>query len=307
MYPLKFQPIYKEKLWGGSSLEKLFNRMLPSSRVGESWEICCRQNDFNVVTNGYFKGSTLKELAERYPDNLLGSSRSSAGQFPLLLKIIDANDKLSVQVHPDDAYAKGLEGDCGKTEAWYVVSAKENAGIIYGLRSGVTRDLLKEAAETGGISQMLRFVPVKEGDLIFIPSRTVHALMEGIVIYEVQQNSDITYRLYDYDRLDENGQKRPLHIERALDVINFDSSPGTDFSGPSLSCPFFKIDKRAVLGEETDDTGGSFAVYCILAGEGELVYQQGVEKVCSGDSILLPASLGRTCLSGNLKYLKITA
>lgn len=307
LYPLKFQPIYKEKIWGGSSLQKLFKRTLPSSRIGESWEICCRQNDINVVINGTYKGYTLKALTESYPDAVLGSCRRYADQFPLLFKIIDANDKLSVQVHPDDAYAKERECDNGKTEAWYVMRAKENAGIIYGLNPGVSKEMLKEAVETGKVSGLLRYVPVKEGDLIYIPSKTVHALMEGVVIYEVQQNSDVTYRLYDYDRLDEKGEKRPLHIERALEVINYDSSPDTDFSRHSLSCPFFKIDRLNLLGEGLDDTAGSFVVYCILEGEGELAYQQGVENVCSGDSVLLPASLGKIRLSGNMKLLKVTA
>jgi mannose-6-phosphate isomerase len=226
MYPLFFKPIYKSTIWGGRNLEKIYNRSLPEGKVAESWEISCHGHDLSVILNGEFEGRTLDYLMKNYKHELLGKNSADYDKFPLLIKIIDACGRLSVQVHPDDDYAEKYEHDSGKTEMWYIAHAKENAELILGLIPGTTDKILKNNIDNNTVESCLNRIRVKEGDVIYIPSGTVHAILDGIVLIEIQQSSDVTYRVYDWNRVDDNGRGRPLHIDKAMDVINFDYKAG---------------------------------------------------------------------------------
>lgn len=221
LYPFTFRPIFKERVWGGRRLKELYDKQLPEGiPVGESWEIVDRPEDVSVIENGKFKGRTLRWLMENFRDQLLGMTRDYNGRFPLLIKILDAQDVLSVQVHPPEEVAKELGGE-PKTEMWYVASAEPDSIIYAGLKNGVTRqDFIKKVSE-GTLEECLHKLHVKEGDAIFVPSGRVHALGKGPVIFEIQQNSDTTYRVYDWNRVGLDGKPRALHIEEALKCINF--------------------------------------------------------------------------------------
>lgn len=314
-YPLFFKPVYKEIVWGGRNLERKFNRELPTGRIGESWEVCCHRNGKSVVLNGGFKGRTLEELIVDYKSQILGKRGSKYSTFPLLVKLLDANDKLSVQVHPDDDYALRFEGEFGKTEMWYVLDAKEGAQIIYGVKDGTDRDNFRKAIYDGCLDKYLNFVDVKKGDVFFIPSGTVHAILDGILIAEIQQNSDTTYRVYDWNRIDKDGNSRPLHIDKALDVINFGACKHgfddcnvicDDYTLHTISkCSYFTVEKLCVKNRYRDRTlKETFFVYTSIEGSGKLFYYDECYDIPSGVSFLIPASMGEYTIEGNLTLLR---
>lgn len=224
MYSIKFEPVFKEKVWGGNKLAKYLSKDVSMDvKVGESWEIACHREGTSKIRNGEYKGLTLEELIKHYGDIVFGKSiEKITDRFPLLIKFIDANDKLSVQVHPDDEYAMKFEDDFGKTEMWYIVDAEPGAKLVYGLKKGITKEDFIKAIENNDFDEILREIEVKKGDVVFIPAGTIHAIGKGILIAEIQQSSDITYRVYDWNRVGLDGKPRELHIEKALDVINFD-------------------------------------------------------------------------------------
>lgn len=305
MYPLKFTPIYKECIWGGNNLNRIFARELPSHHIGESWEISSHHKGVSVVANGFLIGKTLQEIMVEYKEQLMGERFANEEQFPLLVKIIDANDKLSIQVHPEDGYVNLLAGEYGKTEAWYVVDAKEDAKLVFGLRTDITKDKFIKAVEMNTIEDVVKMVQVKAGDMVFIPAGTVHALFDGVMVYEVQQNSDITYRVYDYDRVGNDGKRRELHIKKAVEVINFAEQPSCFFNHSSINCQYFSIDKLKIQGVRKEKTEDQFIIYCVIAGIGEIIYKDSVESLYEGDTILIPACLGEFFIKGNVELLKI--
>ncbi|MDU5111222.1 MAG: type I phosphomannose isomerase catalytic subunit, partial [Clostridium sp.] len=213
MYPIKFENLYYEKVWGGRDLEE-FRENLPSGNIGESWDIACHPNGMSIVSNGELKGKTFKKIIEMYGKDLLGE-KVDVEEFPLLVKLINSKEKLSVQVHPDDEYAKKVESSLGKTEAWYVVDANPVASLIVGTKD-CDKETFEKAIKEGRIEDYLNKIEVKKGDCFLINSGLVHAICEGVIIAEIQQNSDITYRIYDY------GRAREIHVEKSLDVIKFD-------------------------------------------------------------------------------------
>jgi mannose-6-phosphate isomerase len=305
MYPIKFTPIYKERIWGGTNLKNKFARELPGSHIGESWELSCHKNGTSIVANGMLAGKTLQELIVEYKEKLMGKKFVNENYFPLLIKIIDANDNLSIQVHPDDEYAYRVEGEAGKTEAWYVVDAKENAHIVYGLQKDISRETFIKAVETNTIGDTVKMVPVKTGDMVFVPAGMVHALLDGVMVYEVQQNSDTTYRVYDYDRVGDDGKKRELHIDKAIEVINFTEQPSCNFEDSSMNCQYFSMDKLKIQGARNEKTNNQFIIYCVTAGTGEIVYKDSVESLHAGETVLIPACLGNYVIKGNMELLKI--
>ncbi|CUH97779.1 hypothetical protein P22_3923 [Propionispora sp. 2/2-37] len=305
MYPFKFQPVYKSLVWGGTRLQQLFARELPGAAIGESWEICTRENGMSVVANGGWAGKTLQELLAAHPREILGERNAAAGNFPLLVKFIDANDNLSVQVHPSDEYAFRVEREPGKTEAWYVLAARENAQIVYGLKAGISRERFIQAVASSTVGDMLRTVPVKAGDMIFVPAGLVHALLEGVVVCEVQQNSDTTYRVYDYDRPGTDGKPRELHVNKALDVIDFDLQPEADFSNNRIACEYFSMETCRIAGEQQENTNNHYLIFSFTSGKGNILYQGFSEAVKAGDTILIPACLDTVTLQGDLQYIKI--
>ena len=218
LYPLLFSPVFHQRVWGGRNLETLLDKQLPpQSIIGESWEIY----DTNIIINGEYSGHTLKELLSQFPREI-GGTLYDGGDFPLLVKFLDAQDWLSVQVHPNDELAQSLEGQPrGKTECWYVVEAEPDAAIIYGFSEKISAQDFRDAIDNGNVKELLHFVNVKKGDFIFVPAGTIHALGKGVIIYELQQTSDTTYRLYDWDRLGLDGAPRELHIDKGLICTDF--------------------------------------------------------------------------------------
>lgn len=215
MEPIFLKPYFRPKIWGGRKLNTIFNYDIPGGKVGEAWIISGYKDDASVVTNGQFAGLSLRDLYHQQPE-LFGNPK--AKEFPLLVKFLDANDNLSVQVHPDDDYAAKVEHDSGKTESWYVLQADPGAYLIYG-HNAHSREELAKMIEEGDWDKLLRKVPIKEGDFFYVPAGTIHALTKGSLVIETQQSSDVTYRLYDYDRVDsKTGQKRELHTQKSIDV-----------------------------------------------------------------------------------------
>jgi mannose-6-phosphate isomerase, class I len=321
LYPLKFTPVYKSTIWGGRNIGKKFNRSLPDGKIAESWEVCCRKEGMSVVSNGIYRGMPLDDLIETYKDELLGKNVYNPSlPFPLLIKIIDANDKLSVQVHPYDNY-KGLgKGETGKTEMWYIIDAKPDAELIYGLKEGITKENFVQAVNSNNIQSVLNFVPVKKGDWLFIPSGTVHAILDGILIAEIQQNSNTTYRVYDWDRVDGSGKHRDLHIDKSLDVINFtgntagdkaDTTPVIHKSGLNsinelAKNQYFTIEEIDIMDKYDTSTDCSmFHIYMTLDGTGIVEYKNGSVDLNAGDTVFIPASLGQYEIKGKMKVLKV--
>ncbi|HFC11999.1 MAG TPA: mannose-6-phosphate isomerase, partial [Anaerolineae bacterium] len=227
IYPLTFSPVLKDYIWGGRNLETLFGRSLPPDiDIAESWEIAAHKDGQSVVLDGALAGLTLGEVHERLGLDLIGRRNAWAqerGKFPLLIKLLDANRPLSVQVHPNDAYALAHEGnELGKTEMWVILSASADAAVIYGVTAGTTPENFAQAIADGKLEPHLHYLPVAAGDFIDVPAGTLHAIMGGIVLAEIQQNSNTTYRVYDWNRLGKDGQPRPLHIAQALETINFE-------------------------------------------------------------------------------------
>ncbi|MBE6071560.1 MAG: class I mannose-6-phosphate isomerase [Clostridium butyricum] len=306
MYPIKFENLYYERIWGGDGLNK-FRNNVPDKVIGESWDIACHKNGTGTVINGQLKGKRFNEIIDLYKEKLLGTDMNSE-EFPLLIKLITANDKLSVQVHPDNEYASRVEKDLGKTEAWYVIDAEEDASLIVGTKN-CNKNSFKEALENGTLDECLNKIPVKKGDFFFVKSGLVHAICEGVLIAEIQQSSDTTYRVYDYNR------GREIHVEKALDVIDF-SLEGKNSQGITMKndnydktvlclSEFFTIQKYEVktsVKEASDKE--RFYLFTCVDGEGTIKYNGGEERILMGDSIFIPATLGEYELVGNFTLLK---
>ncbi|RKP53879.1 class I mannose-6-phosphate isomerase [Cohnella endophytica] len=314
-YPLHFKPEFKERVWGGRALEK-FGFDVPPGAIGEGWMIADHPNGVSHVTNGAFAGKGLDEIRESVGAEWFGTKGggSGTGRFPLLIKLLDCNDDLSIQVHPNDHYGKLPKGELGKTEMWYVLDAKPDAKIIYGLKPGVDRAKMASAIEEGRIMDTLQEVSVKAGDTFYIPAGTVHALCAGVLVAEIQQNSDTTYRLYDYDRPGLDGKPRELHIEDSLNVTAYEGSGAarmtTDGAKPGewltlASSPYFKTDKGVVRGQWTLSTSEeSFVILIVCEGSGSIGWPSGLVDAQAGDCFLLPANLGQYTLDGSMTVLR---
>ncbi len=225
IYPLLFEPVFKDYIWGGRNLERMFGRNLPPGITAESWEIAAHEDGTTRVKNGYFKGQALTDVQDVLGLDLIGRRNNWAyerGKFPLLIKLLDSNSALSVQVHPDDEYALAHEGnELGKTEMWVVLNAEPDAALILGIMPHTTPKAFRAAIKSGNLETFLHRLPIKTGDVICVPSGMLHAILKGAIIAEIQQNSNTTYRVYDWNRVGKNGKPRPLHIDKAMDVIDF--------------------------------------------------------------------------------------
>ncbi len=320
LYPLTFQPILKERVWGGRNLERLYGKPVPPGRlIGESWEIADRPEAVSVITNGPLAGRDLRWLMEEHQAELLGHSPPApTGRFPLLIKILDACDKLSLQVHPPAAAAARLGGE-PKTEMWYVADAAAGAELCVGLKRGVTRDEFERRLGEGAAADCVHRLPVQSGDAMFLPSGRVHAIGAGLVIFEVQQNSDTTYRVFDWNRPGLDGKPRALHVEQSLASIDFnDVEPDLIRSvysrNPTLSVRYLVEDPLFVVNGCRVRRGGrfylrspGFQILGLLTGEVRLS-ANGQEVVLQpGGFVLLPASLERTALTAERRseYLHI--
>lgn len=307
MYPLKFENIYFEKIWGGKELSKYRTNVDSSKGIGESWDVACHPNGISIIRNGKYKGMSLKELIELKGSAILGS-KVSKGVFPLLVKILNTADKLSVQVHPDDDYALENEGEMGKTEVWYIIDAEEDSYIILGVDNCSKEEFRKQILE-GNPENCMKRIGVKKGDVFHIKSGLIHGMSGGLLIAEIQQNSDTTYRVYDYNR------GRQLHIDKALDVIDFNlegrrcegirSEYSTYIKTIYCSDKYFTLELLDIKTQLiTSSDLEKFHIYTCVEGSGYMEYDRGRETINMLDSILIPAALGEYKLVGQMKLLK---
>ncbi len=301
MYILKLNPVFKDYLWGGTKLRDEYGFESNLEKLAEGWMLSCHKDGENIIANGDFSGKTLTEVVKTNPD-FLGENGKKFEYFPILIKLIDAKQKLSVQVHPDDEYALKVEGEYGKTEMWYVVDCDEGAKLIYGFLEDISKEEFERRIKDNTLTNVCNFVPVNKGDVFFISAGTLHAIGEGILIAEVQQNSNTTYRVSDYGRLGADGKPRELHIEKALDVteckkpsipygqVGEVTKIGNNTKRELASCDLFKADILNL--EETYEIceKDSFISLVVLDGELTAEWQDGELNAKKGDSIFIPAN-----------------
>lgn len=286
--PLVFEPLFMERVWGGRRLETLLHKRLPPSvKIGESWELVDREEAQSVVHEGPLRGLTLNELWTQQRAEIFGPGLAETPRFPLLFKILDAQDRLSVQVHPP-AHAVGRLGGEPKTEMWYILDALLDSNLYAGLKQGVTREGFEQALREGNVAEQIHGFPIKAGDAMFIPSGRVHAIGTGNLIVEVQQNSDTTYRVFDWNRLGLDGEPRELHIAESLESINFDDTEPTVAQPQGdviAACEFFCVERWTLEGPRAS-TGRGFAVFTVVEGSVEC----GGQQFARGTLFLLPAT-----------------
>lgn len=303
LYPLTFVPIFKERVWGGRNLEHLFQKpLLPGKVIGESWEISDRPGDVSVIANGFLAGKDLHWLLENHREELLGTAADLAGRFPLLIKILDAQQDLSLQVHPPAHKAAALGGD-PKSELWYVVAAEPNAAVYAGLKKGLTRDQFEARLGDGTVAKCFHRLDVKKGDSLFLPSGRVHAIAAGSVIFEIQQNSDTTYRVFDWNRVGLDGKPRELHIEQSLESIDFNdfepelapaafSRDEQSLQRVLVSDPLFHVEvRRLEAGDKFEFPPGQMVIVAQVEGHSNLGSSSGDVAMVPGQFCLIPANV----------------
>ena len=309
--PIKLNPVFKEIIWGGNRLKNEYNKVSDLNNIAESWELTVREDGMNTIVGGEYDGYTMERYIEENGFEVV--TKKKLDRFPLLIKFIDAEDNLSVQVHPDDEYGLKNANSLGKTEMWYIIDAKPGAQLVYGLKKGVTNEQFAKAINDGKVEEMLNYVPVKKGDVFFIPSGLVHAIGAGILLAEIQQNSNITYRVYDYNRLGKDGKPRELHVNDALNVIvNRDESEieriqysnGKYSSSTLANCEYFNVSKYTIssAGFFSADPKSFNSVLC-LEGEGTILCDRKTYPISKGDSYFIPASMGGYVINGNLDVI----
>lgn len=312
MYPLKFRPILKRRIWGGQKLREVFGKDIPAGeKIGESWELADLPEDKSVIVNGELTGQTIREAVEKWPEEITGEA-NFALPFPLLIKILDCEEVLSVQVHPDAEAAKRMgKGDL-KTECWYIISAVPGAVIYKGLKDGVTKEGFAGAIENGTVEKMLKKIQVKEGECHFLPAGTTHAIGAGLLIAEIQTPSDTTYRVFDWNRIDDMGKPRQLHIKEALECIHFDVSRdnlSVTKAGRLVDCEYFRIDKgHQARSCELLLSPGKMKTLIILTGFGTILGRDGeAMNFRAGETILVPAAYtGAMTFADESEYLTVT-
>lgn len=316
---LRLQPAGKDYLWGGTRLRDEYGKKIVLTPLAETWECSVHPDGSSIVANGQYKGKTLAEVLKAHPEYL--GTKVENGELPILVKFIDAKKDLSVQVHPDDEYAGKHEHQNGKTEMWYVIDADDGSSLIYGFRHKVTEKILRNAVKTGTLDKHLQKVPVHKGDVFYVPAGTVHGIGAGILIAEIQESSNVTYRVYDYDRIDKNGKKRELHFEQAVQVMNMDISPDVKqkprivkhYPGCSREllcrCKYFEVERIQVTKAFSFSVlSESFQVIMCLDGEGQIETMDANLKpvrFMKGRTMFLPAGLGRCLVVGDTTILKI--
>lgn len=298
-----------EKIWGGDKLKTLLNKDSHKNQIGESWEISGVKDNVSVVANGEFKGKSLNDIINNYPEEMLGSKNTKrfGTEFPLLIKFIDAKKDLSIQLHPGDALAKERHNSFGKTEMWYVMQADKDSNLIVGFNDDMDKDTYLKHLENNTLTQILNFDKVSSGDAYFIEAGRVHAIGSGVLLAEIQQTSDITYRVYDWDRVDENGNERELHNDIALDAFNFDLKDDfridylkdINISNEMVSCPFFITNFINLVGHiERQNNHGSFVIYICVEGNCVVTNQDFNEILKKGETLLVPAAIDNYTIEG---------
>ena len=319
LVPLKLLPAMKDYIWGGTRLAKEFDLPAVGKRQAEAWLLSCHPDGENVIENGAFAGRTLSDVLRNEGKAYLGTHCDAFEDFPVLFKLIDAKQNLSVQVHPDDAYALEHEHQYGKTEAWYILDCDDGAELLLGFAQDVTKEEFRAAIAENRLPELVNHVKVKPGELYFIPSGTLHAICQGILLAEIQQNSNVTYRIYDYGRLQDDGTLRPLHVDRALDVTDRSATvpDGTPVGTPQkkdgftetllTSCERFTLRRLDVETEAALSVGPeSFLSLVAIDGNGVLMHGDNVLTLYKGESIFLPANLGEVRILGKVSVLATT-
>ncbi|MCV9931209.1 class I mannose-6-phosphate isomerase [Flavobacterium sp. LS1R47] len=315
LYPLQFEPILKDRIWGGEKLKTVLNKPITSKITGESWELSTVEGDVSIVANGSLKGKSLTDIIEEFPSEVLGTKvyKRFGKQFPLLFKYLDAREDLSIQVHPNDKLAKERHNSFGKTEMWYIMQADADARIIVGFKEDSSKEEYLENLNNNTLVSILDDVKAKPGDVFFLETGTVHAIGAGLVVAEIQQTSDITYRLYDFDRVDAQGNKRELHVDLALDAINYNKvdtykeyKKKTNESNVVVDCPYFTTNFIPLDGQvEANKSGETFTVYMCIEGSFEIEYDGNKLEYKKGDTVLIPATLNEFILNGKASILEI--
>lgn len=318
LYPFKFRPILKERIWGGTKLRDVFSKPIPNEITGESWEVSAVKGDISVVANGELAGKDLQQILEEQPQALLGRRiyERFGKEFPILIKFIDAREDLSIQVHPNDELAQKRHNSFGKTEMWYVMDADPEAKLIVGFNKSVTKQEYQEHLDNGTLIEIMNYEPVREGSTFFINTGKVHAIGAGTLLAEIQQTSDITYRVYDFNRRDKDGNLRELHTEQALDAIDYQKKD--DFKvtynrtenqhNPMVGCPYFitnylKLTQDMVVDIAQKD---SFHIYMCVKGQGSVRFENQEVALQKGETILIPASCPTiTIQTQNIELLEV--
>lgn len=314
-YPLTFSPIMKERIWGGTKLADYLHKSIPYAQTGESWELSTVAGDVSVVANGSWEGTSLQTLLDQYPEELLGSAVHAkfGTQFPLLFKFLDAREDLSIQVHPNDELAAARHNSFGKTEMWYVMQADPGSRLLVGFKEDSSSEAYVNALAQKNMLSLLDAFPVQKGEVFFLETGTVHAIGAGCLIAEIQQTSDITYRLYDFDRVDAQGNTRELHLDLALDAINYQKvdakksyQPQPNAAVNLVDCPYFTTHQIQLDGElNRSKSGASFTVYMCTEGAFSIKYAGEKHKFDLGSTVLVPAALREFSLQGTATLLEI--
>ena len=319
LYPLKLQAAFKDYLWGGTRLRDEFNKQTDMDPLAESWELSCHHDGLSTIANGEFAGMTLSDYIKQAGRQVIGTKAPADKDFPILIKFIDAKQNLSVQVHPDDAYARLHEGESGKTEMWYVIDAKPGAKLIYGFTHEISHQEFEKRIRDNTLLDVCNQVPIKKGDVFFIEAGTLHAIGAGALIAEIQQSSNSTYRVYDYGRIGKDGKPRQLHIEKALAVTKLQPPTHKVGAVAKLSCfadyklsilaqcdlfnvSCFDLEGRCSLCAKDD----SFHSVLVLDGEMALAYGANSFTIKKGDSVFIPAGMGEYLLNGTGKFILTT-
>ncbi|WP_417445174.1 type I phosphomannose isomerase catalytic subunit [Joostella sp.] len=318
LYPIKFNPIFKEYLWGGTKLKEVLGKDVKTETASESWELSGVEGNVSVVSNGELKGNTLQELIDTYKEEFLGKDvyNRFGNKFPILIKFIDAKLDLSVQLHPNDALAKERHNSFGKTEMWYVMQADPGSKLIVGFNETLTKETYLEHLKNGKLLEILNQEEVTTGDTYFINTGKVHAIGAGILLAEIQQTSDVTYRIYDYERKDKDGNTRELHTEQAVDAIDyqkkddFKTSYETTYNSSNnmVNCDYFVTNYLDVVGTFVKQlvNRDSFTIYICVDGQAQVTVGENSEKLVKGDTILIPAAINEVIISAkDAKILEV--
>ncbi len=319
MYPLKFQPILKERLWGGTKLKDVLGKPIENDITGESWELSTVKGDVSVIANGDLSGTSLQELINENPEAVLGKSvvERFGTDFPILIKFIDAKKDLSIQLHPNDELAKERHDSFGKTEMWYIMDADEDANLIVGFNKDVSKEEYAASLENDTLLDLLNYESVTEGDTFFINTGKIHAIGAGVLLAEIQQTSDVTYRVFDFNRKDKNGNLRELHTELALDAIDYDKKDDFKVSYPQdkdaintmVDCPYFKTNFLELSKNLSQDISqrDSFTIYMCVGGSVEVQNNLGSTTIQKGETVLVPADCKTITLKTTaVKLLEVT-
>lgn len=304
LYPIKFEPVLKDKIWGGNSLVKNYGKKAGLSRlIGESWELSAIQDNLSVISNGFLAGNNIEEIIEVYMGDIIGEVvfEKYGNEFPLLIKFIEAKQDLSVQVHPGDKIARDRHNAHGKTEMWYILETEPSSKIYTGFTHPITKEIFNSALSEGKLISLLNTETVEYGDVFFTPAGRIHAIGAGAVLVEIQQTSDITYRIFDWNRKDNKGKSRDLHVDLALDAIDYKAAGKNkitkeltpDKTENLVSCPYFhtNILQFGSLIRKDYNIIDSFIIYICIAGEFIIHWEKGAEIVTKGETVLLPAMI----------------